>query len=69
VLDDDDPADRELGIEAGLAWGPEADATVVYVDRGISSGMQRGIDRAKREGRPVEYRALYDDTDLTHQYA
>lgn len=58
VLNDDIPAERETGIEAGLAWGAMAEATVVYVDLGISPGMARGIARAKKEGRPVEYRRL-----------
>ena len=58
VLDDDKAEERALGIEAGLAWGARADATVVYVDRGISSGMQQGIARAHAEGRPVERRTL-----------
>jgi len=58
VLDDLDPEERTLGIEARLAWGVEAAATVVYVDHGISKGMDYGIARAKAEGRPVEYRNL-----------
>ena len=36
-------------------------ATVVYIDRGISTGMEFGIKRAKDEGRPVEYRSIEDD--------
>lgn len=58
VLDDGDPVERKLGIEAGLAWGAEAEATVVYQNFGISRGMQFGIERAAREGRLVEYRTL-----------
>ncbi len=58
VLNDRQSADRRLGIEAGLAWGAEADATVVYTDRGISEGMRQGIERAIEENRPVEYRSL-----------
>lgn len=58
VLDDSRPEERELGIEAGLVWGFGADATVVYTDLGISPGMRTGIDRARTEGRPVEYRSL-----------
>lgn len=58
VLDDDDPDDRATGILAGLAWGPAAAATVVYRDRGISTGMLAGIIRARQEGRPVEYRDI-----------
>lgn len=58
VLDDQIPEERQMGIDAGPAWGVEAEATVVYVDHGISRGMQYRIDRAHREGREVEYRAL-----------
>ena len=60
ILDDDVPEQRNLGIEAGLAWGAFAEASVVYIDYGITPGMQRGIDRATALGRPVEYRKLYN---------
>ncbi|BBK37744.1 hypothetical protein STAQ_28220 [Allostella sp. ATCC 35155] len=63
VLDDDRSDERLLGIEAGLAWGSVADATVVYADLGISAGMRRGIERAATEGRPVEVRMLGGDFD------
>lgn len=58
VLDDKDPEQRRQGIEAGLAWGRAADATVVYSDYGVSSGMQQGIDRAVDQLRPVEFRRI-----------
>lgn len=58
VLDDNVSEQRELGIEAGLAWGKKAEATVVYTDRGISKGMVQGIIRAIQEGRLVEPRSL-----------
>lgn len=58
ALNDDDPAERALGIGAGLVWGALAGATVVYCDLGISSGMELGIARALREGRPVEMRRI-----------
>lgn len=58
VLDDNNPEERELGIEAGLVWGDSADKTVVYSDLGISSGMKIGIERALSAGRPIEYREL-----------
>lgn len=57
-LDDDDPAARALGIEAGLAWGRKADLVAVYTDHGISRGMRLGIERAEAEGRPVVYREI-----------
>ena len=58
VLNDSDAHERSQGIMAGLAWGSVADATVVYQDRGISSGMQMGIDAAKIGKRVVEYRMI-----------
>ena len=58
VLDDKVPEERTLGIEAGLVWGKQADATVVYMDRGVSEGMRMGIKRAQSERRSVEYRYL-----------
>lgn len=60
VLRDADPVERQWGIDAGLAWGVVAEATVVYVDRGVSKGMEYGISRAITEGRPVICRALVD---------
>lgn len=58
ALDDDDPEERRIGIECGLAWGPVADATVAYYDRGVSRGMRLGIDRARAESRDVEFRSI-----------
>jgi hypothetical protein len=58
ILDDDIPNERNLGIEAGLAWGKQASKTVVYTDLGITPGMEKGIKRAQEEGREVEYREL-----------
>lgn len=58
ILDDAVPAERAQGIAAGLVWGVVADATVVYLDLGMSSGMREGIRRAEAEGRPVERRFI-----------
>ena len=58
VLNDAVPEERQRGIDAGLAWRDVAEATVVYVDRGISAGMKYGIARAKDAGIPVEFRTL-----------
>jgi hypothetical protein len=58
ILDDSIPTERKFGIDAGLAWGKVADKTVVYIDRGISPGMEYGIQRAKDENRLIEYRSL-----------
>lgn len=58
ILNDDVPAERQWGIDAGLAWGKAAEASVVYVDRGISKGMEYGIAAAEAAGRPILYRAI-----------
>jgi hypothetical protein len=58
VLEDSRPDERELGIEAGLAWYRVAEKCVVYGDRGISGGMIEGIQRAKRFGVLVEFRNI-----------
>lgn len=58
LLDDNDHAQRQLGIEAGLAWYRRADKCVVYMDLGVSSGMQTGIARARAYGVPVEERYI-----------
>ncbi|MEQ8272769.1 MAG: hypothetical protein RMA76_43975 [Deltaproteobacteria bacterium] len=60
VLDDRLASERSMGIDAGLAWGEVAQRTVVYEDLGISEGMHLGIERARREGRKVEFRTLPD---------
>ena len=59
ILDDTVPEERKWGIEAGLIWGKGAKLTAVYTDLGITDGMKFGIERAKKEGRPVEYRKTF----------
>ena len=58
ILRDEVPAERQMGIDAGLAWRAVAEATVVYTDLGISRGMQYGIDAANAAGLRVEMRKL-----------
>ncbi len=58
VLDDRDPTERRIGIQAGLEWGKFADVTVVYCDLGISPGMEQGIRDAIDKGRPVVKRLI-----------
>lgn len=59
ILDDTVPAERQQGIDAGLAWRAVAQASVVYTDRGISKGMEYGIAAARDAGIPVEFRSLF----------
>jgi hypothetical protein len=58
VLDDNNQTERDLGIEAGLAWCESSDGTVVYADYGVTRGMYQGIDRAHSLGKLVEYRYI-----------
>lgn len=58
ICDDEVPELRHLGMEAGRAWARVADACVVYVDRGISPGMEYGIECAKEYGLEIEFRRL-----------
>lgn len=58
VLNDGDPEQRNIGILIGFSWATHADATVVYDDYGISSGMKRGIENASKNKRPIEFRSI-----------
>lgn len=58
VLCDENPEEREHGMLSGFAFQAVAEAHVVYVDLGISRGMQRAIDAATAAGRVVEERRL-----------
>jgi hypothetical protein len=58
VLDDDDPSERDMGIQAGFAFRSQCERTAVYTDLGISDGMRAGIRHAEGLGHPVEYRSL-----------
>ena len=57
-LNDDIKKERDLGIKAGLEWGKGAEKTVVYIDFGISKGMEFGIKDAVKNNRRIEYRRL-----------
>jgi hypothetical protein len=58
VLDDDDPAQRKLGIEAGFELGWHAVRRVFYVDRGVTRGMRKGFDYAVEHCQACEIRTL-----------
>lgn len=58
ILRDENPAERQWGIDAGLKWLAVAEASVVYTDRGISRGMELGMAAAQRAGVPVEKSSL-----------
>ena len=58
ILCDELPEERQWGIDAGLAWRHVSEGTVVDMDRGMSRGMEYGIEAAKKSGKTVEYRWL-----------
>lgn len=58
VLDDDEPAERRLGMRAGFHWGDLADARVVYGDLGVTAGMKAGIARAESKAQVLEFRSI-----------
>ena len=58
ILRDEDPGERQLGIDAGLAWRRAAELAAFYVDRGLSRGMQAALELYAAEGIPVEERRI-----------
>ena len=58
ILDDTDEAERMWGINAGLAWGACAEVSAIYVDMGLSKGMEYGMINAEKAGRRIEERSL-----------
>lgn len=57
-LNDEIPAERQLGMAAGVVWMGAADRVVVYIDRGFSSGMLSDIESASKKQKRVEFRKL-----------
>lgn len=58
ILDDLDPAQRELGIAAGLAWQRVAEGAVFYVDHGVSRGMLAALPMYRIRKIPIEFRVI-----------
>lgn len=67
ILDDLNREERLTGILAGFAWAEKADCRVVYTDFGITPGMQKGIEHARRIGQKIEYRTLKQSTGGSNQ--
>lgn len=62
ILDDKIPAERQQGIDAGLAWAHRADAMVFCTDLGWSNGMLAAKAFAKSQGIAIEERSILHDT-------
>lgn len=54
VLDENDPAQRELGIFFGMVWLGKCDELWVF-GSDISNGMDREIVKAKQRSMPIRY--------------
>lgn len=74
-LDDTNESERSLGLRLGFAIGRRLDASVFYVDRGVSAGMLIGLAQALRiredlpsKKRRIEFRSFgalgVEDLDL-----
>lgn len=60
MLDDNDERERMQGMNAGLALCAKADQTAVYTDLGESRGMKYGMEAARKAGRIIVTRTLFD---------
>lgn len=58
ILDDGIAGERQMGIEAGLAWHQVADCIVFYMDLGMSSGMLAAEIHANYSGKIIERRYI-----------
>lgn len=58
VLDDTVPDQREMGIQAGLAWADRAELGAFYLDYGESEGMMRAREFYQQKGIPTVDRLI-----------
>lgn len=58
ILNDADDEQRAKGIDIGLIWGASADLVALYVDRGITPGMWKGVETARERRQTVHLRSL-----------
>jgi len=59
ILDDSIAEQRNLGITMGYIWGELADRIVVYIDKGISTGMVSAMMYYAKIKKEIEIRMLY----------
>ena len=58
VLDDTKEIERLTGMSRAFHWYRHADLMAVYTDKGISAGMQKGMEVAEQLKIKIEYRKL-----------
>lgn len=59
-LDDTNVVERRLGMRRALDILPHVSLVAVYVDLGISPGMQEGIVLALEQSKPIMYRTIFN---------
>lgn len=63
ILDEDVPAERDLGIAMAIALGQRADTIAFYIDHGMTRGMELAYQAADRRGKTIEKRYLFNEED------
>ena len=58
VLDDAIKKQRLMGMDRAFNWYKHADLMAIYIDKGISNGMKKGIAVAEKFGIEMVYRSL-----------
>ena len=58
ILNDNIPQERQLGINAGLAWKEVATKHIFYIDYGYSKGMEYAKQYATKNHIPIEERRI-----------
>lgn len=58
VLNEKDPIERDIGLQAQLSWIRVADLVAVYVDFSITPAMKVAINNAKLLQKKIEYRTI-----------
>jgi len=61
ILDDMKDDERVTGINAGFEWGSIADLIAIYIDNGVSPGMEEGAAHYRKIGITIEMRSLVSD--------
>jgi hypothetical protein len=76
ITDDNIPEERARGVSAAgeIIEALPNTVTVVYCDLGISKGMYSAVEKAKQNGRSVEFRILGSDweskaTDFSRRHS
>ena len=59
MLDEFTVVERRLGIQGNFIWTDFCQSVVVYIDLGMSPGMQLAVDNATAKKKEIIFRNLY----------